>query len=124
ERLALCKPGINRMPGNYGRLAKLPAEKNNPVLFHFPGEIDQALIDVFEQASIGFDSFRRLSYLSCGFLQLRVPFDYLRQRKLTCRRIELDRLSNQLSQFISLRLQAADSYFKPWNQLIRLIGRK
>src|SRR5712691_3963355 len=112
------------MPGNHRRLAKLPTKKDHLVLVDFPREIHQALIDVFEQASVGFDPFRGLSQLTGGFAQLRVTFDYLRQRKLLSPGVELDQVSDTAAEFTGSGLEFGDRHFEPWNQLVRLGGRE
>ena len=78
QRLPLRKAGIDRMPGDYCGFAKLPAKKNHLALLHLAREINEALVDVLEQASVGLDLFRRLSHLISWFPQLRVTFDHFR----------------------------------------------
>jgi hypothetical protein len=124
KRLTLCETGVDGMPGNHCGFTKLPAEKDDPVLFHFPGEIDETLINVFEQASIRLYLFRGLRQLIGRFTQLRVAFDDLRQRKPPSRRIELYQPSDMAAEFAGPGLKFADSYFEPGNQPIRLCGRE
>ena len=122
QRLTLRKAGVNRMPGDDCRFAKLPAEKDHSVILDLPGEINQSLVDVFKQAPIGFDLFRGFRYLLGRFAQIRVALDYLWQMKLPGCRVQFYQFADTPPQVAGPVLKFADSNFEPRYQLIRLSG--
>src|ERR1700680_2682361 len=78
KRLAIAKSAVDGMPRHDLRFTELPTEKDH-LIATLGGKIDQALVDILEEAAQGFDAARDFGHPRRDRAQFRVAFDYLRQ---------------------------------------------
>jgi hypothetical protein len=121
KRLAIAKAAVDRMPCHDLRFTELPTEEDDLVAA-LGGEIDEALVNILEEATQGFDPTGDFGHPGGERAQFRVAFDYLRQTHRIDSLIGADEFLDALAQGAGLELQVTNQHFKSWNKLVGVVG--
>src|SRR5579863_2646704 len=122
ERPALAEAAFDRMPCDDAILAELPAEEDDVVVFDFPGKIDEALIDILEEAAERFDLVGEFGHTGGGFAQLRMAFDDLGELEVFDGGINLEDRGDSGAQFAGAHLEVAHKEVERRDKLVGLVG--
>src|SRR5260221_4667261 len=105
------------MPCDDARLTELPAQEND-VVARIVRKIDQAEVDILEDASEGLYLLSRLGHVGRERPQLWVTAHNLAHRGMQNRGIVNRQLVDSRAQRRRLHLKLTHQNFQPWNQLV------
>jgi len=108
------------MPCEDPRLAELPTKEDHLVT-EFRGEIDEALVYIFEKTAEFFDSVADFGHARGHRPQFGMVFDYLRQAHRVNVIIDLNERLNTFAQCASLELKVTNQRFKSRDKLVGVV---
>jgi len=109
------------MPGEDSLFAILPAQENY-VVVHLGGEVDEAEVDILEEATELLDFADDFGHPRGSAFEFGMQFDdFLKAHRIDFG-VGRGELLDALAQVAGAVLQAANQHFEAWNQRIGLVG--